>query len=262
MIEEMKTHWPEYLIEGAGLGIFMVSACLFGVLLWHPDSPVSVALPDGLMRRALMGAAMGITAVAIIYSPWGKRSGAHINPAVTLVFWRLGKVRGADAVGYIASQFIGAAAGVLAALAMLGYRLEHPSVNYVATLPGEGGVAAAFAGEAVISFIQMSLVLMISNRISIARYTGLIAGLMVGIYIAFESPISGMSMNPARSFGSAFAGRIWQSIWIYFTAPPLGMFLAAGLYLRLKGGGSVLCAKLHHHNNQRCIFRCRFGEAA
>ncbi|MCW5966987.1 MAG: aquaporin [Blastocatellales bacterium] len=105
----------------------------------------------------------------------------------------------------------------------------------------------------------MTMVLNVSNRMNIARYTGLIAGALVATYIIVESPYSGMSMNPARTFGSAFNARIWNSMWIYFTAPPLGMLLAAEGYLRLKGARSVLCAKLHHHNHQRCIFKCNFG---
>ena len=67
-----------------------------------------------------------------------------------------------------------------------------------------------------------------------------------------------MSMNPSRTFGSAAVGSIWTSVWIYFTAPPLGMLLAAEVYQRIKAGRAVACAKLHHHNNQRCIFRCNF----
>ena len=83
-------HWPEYLIEAAGLRLFMLMACTFGTL--HPASPVVQRLPDPLARRSLMGVAMGLTAVALIYSPWGRRSGAHFNPATTLTFWRLGKL--------------------------------------------------------------------------------------------------------------------------------------------------------------------------
>ena len=88
----LARHWPEYLMEAAGLGLFMLSACLFTVLLEHPGSAAHQALPDPLLRRALIGVAMGLTAVAIIYSPFGKRSGAHLNPSVTFTFWRLGKI--------------------------------------------------------------------------------------------------------------------------------------------------------------------------
>ncbi len=259
MVNALKQHWPEYLMEAMELGIFMVSACMFGALLEYPGSPAHQALPDPLLRRALMGMAMGLTAVGIIYSPWGKRSGAHFNPSVTLTFWRLGKVRGADTFFYVISQFIGAVTGVMLSAVILQNTLTHPSVNYVVTMPGSSGVAIAFIAEMIIAFIQMTMALNVSNRMNIARCTGLFAGALVATYIGVESPLSGMSMNPARSFGSAFNARVWDSLWIYFTAPPLGMLLAAEVYLRLKGARGVLCAKLHHHNHKRCIFKCDFG---
>jgi len=84
------------------------------------------------------------------------------------------------------------------------------------------------------------------------------AGLLVMTYISIEAPISGMSMNPARTLGSAFSAANWTAIWIYFTAPPLGMLLAAELYVRPRGPARVLCAKLHHDNRERCIFRCNY----
>jgi aquaporin Z len=103
----LSRHWPEYLMEAAGLGIFMVSAGLFGTLLEYPQSPVHQAIADDGLRRMLMGVAMGLTAVAIIYSPWGQQSGAHLNPAVTLTFLRLGKIARADALFYITAQCLG-----------------------------------------------------------------------------------------------------------------------------------------------------------
>ncbi len=83
----------------------------------------------------------------------------------------------------------------------------------------------------------------------------MIAGVLVATFISIEAPLSGMSMNPARTFGSALSGGIWDALWIYFTAPPLGMLLASELYVRTRGLGAVICAKLHHHNNKRCIFK-------
>jgi aquaporin Z len=105
----------------------------------------------------------------------------------------------------------------------------------------------------------MLTVLAVSNRPAINRYTGLFAGALVAAYIFVEAPWSGMSMNPARTLGSAFPAQAWSGIWIYFVAPPLGMLLAAEIYVRISGYASVLCCKLHHDNGQRCIFNCRYG---
>jgi aquaporin Z len=253
-MEALKLHYPEYLMEAASLGIFMVSACAFGVLLFHPSSPVTQAIPNAVLRRFLMGLAMGGTAISLIYSAWGKQSGAHLNPSTTLTFFRLGKVAKWDAVFYVIAQFVGGIAGVLLMRTGLENFLAHESVNYVTTLPGEGGTGVAFVSEVVITFILMTMVLHVSNTPRIAHLTGLFAGMLVATYITAEAPLSGMSMNPARTFGSAFSARVWTALWIYFTAPPLGMLLAAQVYLKLKGARCVSCAKLHHQNEKRCIF--------
>ena len=104
------------------------------------------------------------------------------------------------------------------------------------------------------SFLLMLMVLFVSNSASIARYTGLVVGLLVAVYITLEAPVSGMSMNPARTFASALAGKTWTALWVYFTAPPLGMLAAAQTYLWLRGRAAVHCAKMHHQNDKRCIF--------
>ena len=258
MADALKQHWPEYVMEAAELGLFMISACAFTVLLFHPDSPVTSLVPDGIVRRMLMGVAMGSTAIGIIFSPLGKRSGAHFNPSVTLTYFRLGKVTPWDTAFYIVAQFVGGVGGVALATLLLGRAVAAPSVNYAATLPGPRGAAIAFAAEVAISFVLMSVVLRVSNTKNLARWTGLFAGALVATYITFESPISGMSMNPARTFGSAFGAQVWMSLWIYFIAPPLGMLAAAELFTKGKTVRTAACAKLHHHNNQRCIFRCNF----
>ena len=105
--EPFREHWPEYLCEAAELGLFMISAGLFTILLHHPISPVRNFIPSEFIRRMLTGIAMGSTAIALVFSPLGKRSGAHFNPAVTLTFWRLGKVKNWDALFYVVAQFIG-----------------------------------------------------------------------------------------------------------------------------------------------------------
>ena len=258
MFRALREHWPEYLCEAAELGLFMISAGLFTILLHHPDSPVVNLIPNEFTRRMLTGIAMGSTAITLVFSPLGKRSGAHFNPAVTLTFWRLGKVKNWDAVFYIIAQFIGGIAGVFAVTLFVRGAVSHPRVNYAATLPGMQGVIVAFIAEFGIAFVLMSVVLRVSNAPYIARYTGLFAGALVATYITFEAPLSGMSMNPARTFSSAFIGHVWTGLWIYFIAPVLAMQVAAMIYIRRKG--VVYCAKYHHYNRHRCIFNCRFPE--
>jgi aquaporin Z len=247
-------HWPEYAMEAALLGTFMLSACLFATLLFYPGWPVARLIPDPFHRRMLMGVAMGSTAVALNYSPWGKQSGAHYNPAVTLTFARLGKIAPFDAVAYVGAQFVGAVLGVLLAGLIVRGMLADSSVHYAVTRPGSSGVMVAFIAEAVISCILMTVVLTVSNRANLARFTGLCAGILVAAFITFEAPLSGMSMNPARTVGSGFWAHDWTALWIYFIAPPLGMLLAAESYVRRQGRAGVFCAKLHHQNEKRCIF--------
>lgn len=252
-------NWPEYLMEGALLGLFMLSACTFAALLEHPYSPLHQMVESPALRRALGGVAMGLTAVGLICSPWGKRSGAHINPCVTLSFLTLGRISAWDAGFYICAQFFGGLVGVEVASWMIGPPLRHSAVNYAVTVPGPDGVWVAFAAELLISFVMMTSVLFVSNSPRLARYTPYVAASLVAVFIFFEAPLSGMSMNPARTFGSAVPPQEWMAIWVYFTAPVAGMLVAATFYRFRRGAHRVFCAKLHHHNSERCIFRCNYG---
>ncbi len=247
-------------MEAALLGGFMASACAFCVLLEHPAGPVRRRLTSAFARRLLMGLAMGLTAVALIRSPWGQQSGAHMNPATTLAFWSLGKVAPVDAFFYILAQFAGGVAGVALSRLALGRLIQHAAVNYVVTTPGPSGPGPAWVAECAIAFGLMLTVLYVSNDAALAPYTAWFAGALVAIYITVEAPLSGMSMNPARSFGSAAIARHWKAYWVYLTAPVAGMLLASGAYAALPTHGRVYCAKLDHCNNRPCIFHCQFDQ--
>jgi aquaporin Z len=252
MSDALRRHWPEYLMEAWGLGTFMLSACLVTALLEHPASAAHRLLGDPTMRRVLIGVAMGATAIAIVYSPWGKQSGAHINPSLTLAFLRLGRIAPWDACFYVLAQFAGAALGVALSTALLGATIADPAVAYAVTVPGSAGVATAFAAEVAISFGMMTLVL--ASTISrFAPMTGVFCGLAVATYIALEAPLSGMSMNPARTCGSAVVARVWTAFWLYCLAPPAGMLLAVEAFVRRRRDAQPPCAKLHHSNPRRCI---------
>jgi aquaporin Z len=259
-MKNQPSHLTEYAIEGALLGAFMVSACAFTILLQHPALPLRALLPDAFARRALIGIAMGLTAIALIYSPLGRRSGAHMNPAVTITFLHLGKIARRDAAAYIVAQFIGGPIGVLLVRLAAGMLVADPTVHYAVTEPGPYGRTVALAAEIAISFLTMSVVLRTSNRTAWAPYTGLIVGLLVASYVTFEAPLSGFSQNPARTFASALLAHDFTAIWIYFLAPLLGMIAAAEFYRRTSGLHRVFCAKLNHGAGARCIFHCNFGQ--
>lgn len=251
--QSLRRHWPEYLIEAWALGTFMVAAGLTATLLGSPASPLSRTLPDPMLRNVVAGMAMGLTAIALIHSPWGKRSGAHMNPAVTLSFLRLGKVHHWDALFFILAQVAGGTLGVLLVAAALGGAFTGAPVGYAATLPGPAGPGIAFLAELGISCALMLTILLLSASARLAPFTGLAAGCLVATFISFEAPLSGMSMNPARTFASAAPGMMWQHLWIYLTAPVLGMLLGAQLFLTLRGARRLGCAKLLHPPEVRCI---------
>lgn len=253
MIQALKTHWQEYLIEAFGLGAFMVAAGTVVTAIEIDASPIKHFLADPLLRRIPIGVAMGLTAIALIYSSWGKRSGAHLNPAVTLTFFRLGKLTPWDAFFYVLAQFVGGLIGVTLVATVLGILFTKPPVSYIVTVPGQQGIAIAFLAEFLMAFGLMLMVLLTANTKNLAKFTGLFAGLLVAAYIILEAPISGMSINPARTFASAFPSQIWTAFWIYYFAPTLGMLLAAEVYLRYPKRAKVICGKLCPNSETPCI---------
>jgi aquaporin Z len=254
-VDSLRMHWPEYLMEAGELAVYMSLTCAFATLLQHPASPVRHLISSAILRRAVMGVAIGTTIAAIVMTPWGKQSGGHFNPAMTATFYRLGKIAFWDAAFYVIAQFFGATIGVAVAVTVLRGTPDNNAIRAAVTTPGVYGNAVAIVAESVISFTLMLTVLIISNHSTLARYTPYFVGALYALYITFETPLSGMSMNPARSFGSAFHAAYWHAIWIYFIAPTLGMLGAAEVFLRSRGGVPPYCAKLHHANNKRCIFR-------
>jgi aquaporin Z len=251
-----RRHWRLYVDEGAELAIFMISACFFTVWLFNPAFSASHLLPSSALRRLLMGASMGVTAILIIRSPMGKRSGAHFNPAITLTYLRLGKIGKWDAAFYVAFQFIGGIGGVGLSALCLRSSLAVPTVNYA--VPGLGGTGAAFCAEYFMAALLMLVVLWISNRPPLAQYTSYLVGVLITFYVFVFAPVSGFSINPARTVGSAVFANVWTAVWLYFVAPVLGMMTSAEIYLRVYGIEGVLCAKLHPDPSYPCPFFCHF----
>jgi aquaporin Z len=155
---------------------------------------------------------------------------------------------------YVIAQFVGAIAGVAIARFALRGALGNPAVRYAVTVPGVYGSTVAFVAEVAISFLLMMTVLLATNDKRVAPYTAYFVGILIANYYTFEAPLSGMSTNPARTFGSALHANYWHALWIYFIAPWVGMLAAGETFLRVRRGAAPYCAKLHHANSERCIF--------
>ncbi len=223
------TNWKIYFIEAWALGMFMISASLFVVLFEHPNFYINTIIPNVTVRRMCIGAAMGLTAVLLIYSNWGKHSGAHMNPAVTLANYFLNRISLRDAAGYIFFQAMGASIAMLILKYFFQNYLADTSVNYIVTQPGKAGVAVAAIAEFIMSVLIFLTIMIVSNS-RLEKYTGYFAGALVFIFISVEAPLSGMSINPARSLGSAVAAGNWGSFWLYIISPVAGMLLSAYLF--------------------------------
>ena len=160
-------------MEAAELGLYMFLTCAFATCSSIPPRPCGNLFRTSVARRALMGLAMGLTIVAIVMSPWGKQSGGHFNPAITLTFYHLGKVEFWDLWFYVVAQFVGAIGGVCLARYVLRGALGDDAVRYAVTVPGVFGKAIAFAAELTISFILMITILVVTNRARLAPFTRL-----------------------------------------------------------------------------------------
>jgi aquaporin Z len=256
MIASLQQNWKAYIMESICLGLFMVSASLFTTLLEFPESPIHQSISSDFFRLVLMGFAMGTTATLLIYSPMGRLSGAHMNPAVSAVFFALGKIKRNDFIFYVVFQCAGGVLAVYLMHALLGSAFEHPKVNFVITAPGKPGPGVALVMEVTIAFCMMLMVLVTSNHPKLNRYTAVLAGFFVMSYVILSGPVSGFGMNPARSLASAVPAMQFPSFWIYMIAPFAGMGLAASVYKF--HNGRVRCAKYFHCKFYPCIFNCDY----
>lgn len=233
MLETLRKNFILYCCEALGLGIFMFFAGLADVVIDHPGLPVREHLHLAIIRRFFIGLCMGSTALYILNSSFGKKSGAHINPSVTIVQYRLGNITGVNAIFYILFQFTGGSLGMYLIYFLLPHLIAHPAINFIVTQPSDAGVAVAFVLEFVISFILMATVLYSNTNKKLSKYTAYFVGILITLFITFEAPFSGMSMNPARTFASAIVSGEWKSFWLYCIAPPVGMMIAELFVLKI-----------------------------
>ncbi len=248
----LRNHWPEYLMEAAGLAVLVFASAVAAVLIDAMMFPARGALGP-VERRLVEGGGLAVVGVALIYSRWGRQSGAHYNPALTLSFVALGKVRHWDGLFYAVAHLIGGLVGLLAAALVLGASLERPPVAWTLAMPGGWGVGAAFAAEFASSFVVLSLLLLIGGQARLEPYLGVADVVLNLALLLLVAPISGYSLNPARSLASAVLSGNYHSLWLYLVAPPLGMLAAAMANRHLVPARKMPCAKLRHEGSVRCI---------
>ncbi|MFD2722045.1 aquaporin [Hymenobacter monticola] len=241
MTQALRQHWRHYLVEAGGIMAFLAFSGSAAVLCHHPDSAVARALgPQEWVQRVGVGLVVGSLIAAMAYSPWGKRSGAHFNPAVTLGFWHLGHIATADALWYVLAQFAGALAAGAGMHWALAPWFDHPSIHYNTTKPIDGphGWALALGAEVLISSMLMLGLLWSLHSARGKKWTGALAGALAGallaLFVVVEAPLSGMSLNPARTLGTAVAAGEAPHLWLYFVGPLGAMWATAEAFRRYR----------------------------
>jgi aquaporin NIP len=184
----------------------------------------------GTLGQVGISAAFGLVIMVMIYAT-GHISGAHINPAVTLSFVATRHFWARDALGYVPAQLVGAVAGAL----LLRLAWEGTPADLGATVPSVGA-GSAFVYELVLTAFLMFVIMAVATD---TRAVGAAAAIAIGGTVAldalFGGPVTGASMNPARSFGPALVASEWTDFWIYVLAPLLGALAGALLYGVIRG---------------------------
>jgi aquaporin Z len=205
------THTNKYVAEALGT---------FGLVFAGTGAIIVNATTDGAVTHVGISLTFGLVVMAMIYS-FGDVSGAHINPAVTVAFWAARRLPGRTVAPYVASQLAGAfaASGVLCFL-------FPGSPTLGETLPS-GAVVQSLVLETILTFLLMLVILCVSTG---AQEKGVMGGAAIGAVITFEAcfggPISGASMNPARSLAPAVVGGQLEHLWIYVAGPVVGALTA------------------------------------
>jgi len=186
---------------------------------------VADAQYDGALSAVGVSLVFGLIITVMIYAT-GHLSGAHINPAVTLAFTLTRHFRGREAAAYIGAQLAGA---VCAALALHAVWTSNPA-NLGSTVPSVGA-GSAFVYELILTaFLMFVIIAVATDTRAVGAAAAIAIGGTVGLDALFGGPVTGASMNPARSFGPALVSGTWTNFWIYVSAPVLGAAVGALAY--------------------------------
>jgi aquaporin Z len=245
-------HPVEWTCELVGTALLLIGGLSAICLDFGPHSAIAAHVPSHSWRLLLTGLLFAGSGSLVAISPIGRRSGAHLNPVVTLAFWLRGNVHRHDLLGYSVSQFAGAVLGTVVVGLLWGSTARV--LLYGATVPGHGldGLQAAAVETLMTASLVLAILLMTSHPSS-ARWTPLVAWLLIAALVWQGAPYTGTSLNPARSFGPAVFGHQLDIYWVYVVGPLVGGLLGAGLH-RILPGDPPVTAKLFHDAAYRSTF--------
>ncbi len=252
------TPWPLWCAELVGTAFLVAVGCSIVILDFGSGSPVARLIPSAGARRAITGFLFGATGALIAVSRVGKVSGAHVNPAVTLAFWLLGRLPSRVALGYVAAQLMGGAAG---ALALRAWGRMGASIDYAATVPGPAGPWAATVGEAGATFCLISGLFLFLGHARLRAFTPGLFPFLYAVLVWIEAPLSGTSTNPARSLGPGLVADALAAWWVYWLGPVVGTLAAVGMtrapWMR---SFEIRVAKVFHfHHDRYGVFARQVG---
>ena len=250
--ETQPLPWQIFLAEVIGTGLFVMLGLSSVILMFGVGNPSEQFVPSLAVRRSLNGIVFGAIGASIALSPVGKVSGAHLNPIVTMGFWLMGKLRARAAIGYVIAQFLGA---VLGSLPLLLWGQLGQSINFAVAQPGKGySLPVVVTGEVATTFCLITTLCLFLAFHSLRRFTPFAMPVLFAIMSPIEVGISGMSVNPARSFGPAVISGVWTGWWIYWIGPFIGGLLAILVCNTL--ARRIEVAKLYHFDSDpQGVFR-------
>ena len=249
-------HLVEWLCELAGTFFQLFVGLMVVVALESPLSPLNEAIPQQWLRLVLIGLELGLLATLVAVSPLGRRSGAHLNPAVTIGSWARGQTHFHDLIGFVAAQCVGAVLAAAAVVAVTGSWAE--AVGFARTEPRPGLPPWTTLGiEVALTFGLVFVILLMVSSPKTARWTPLGATVALMVLIPVGGPPTGASMNPARTLGPDVVSATFPSLWIYIVGPALGALLAAAAFPLFASGRRVLTAKLFHDERHPSVHGSR-----
>ena len=243
-------NWRLYCSEMIGTAFLVFVGLSIVTFMFGTGTPMAHVIPNEALRRLVTGFLFGTVGALIALSPVGKVSGAHINPAVSIGFSFMGKLRPSVAFGYVVAQLIGA---LLGSIPLLAWGAMGKSIAFGATAPGHGySTIAALLGEVLTTFLMVALLTVFLGFREIRPFTPALFPPLYAVMVCLEAPLSGTSTNPARSFGPAVISGTWDAWWIYWLGPILGMLIAIIACSRL--AHRIQVAKLYYFDSDRGDF--------